>query len=202
MKVITRQRVGLFVSGWVLAVAAGCPDGGVTRRGPEFAGEGSATRRAPNATLADARTAAMQVLRQRFRIDTERSTGQLLVTGPLDITGAHGTGRFRDLIGSPNRHRETAIVRIGQEADGVVVRCQVGIERLDTVERAAFAPERGDDRPTATPGERAGPTSPRAREEWVFVGRDRTAETEILDAILQRITGTPAGEEGNLTKSS
>lgn len=195
MKTITMQRVGLLLSGWVLAVAAGCPDGGVVRRGPEIAGEGVATRRVPDATLAEARTTAMQVLQQhRFRIDTERSTGLLLVTEPLDITGTHGPERFRDLIGSPNRHRETAIVRISQENGGVVVRCQVGIERLDTVERAAFAPERGDDRPTATPGERAGPTSPRAREEWVFVARDRTAETEVLDAILQRISGETSEE--------
>ncbi len=193
MRAITMRRVGLFVGGWVLVMATGCPDREMARRGPEFAGEGFATRRLPDATLTETRAATMQVLRQRFRIDTERSTGSMLVTEPQEITGAHGQARLRDWVRSPNRHRETAIVRLSEEPGGIVVRCQVGIERFDTVERAAFAPERGDDRPTATPSERAGAASPRAREEWVFVARDRTTETDILDEIHLRITGTPPG---------
>ena len=71
-----------------------------------------------------------------------------------------------------------------------MLQCQVSVERLDTVEQAAFALSRGDDRPNDTPIERLGADTPQTREEWVYVNRDRQAELELLDAIAGHFTET------------
>jgi len=187
------KRVRWLLAACAALAAAGCTDEGLSRGTREYAGRGFASRRIPGVDIADVRAAASDALRQEFRLDTERSTGSVLVSRPREVTGRHGPGRVRDLLGAPNRYRQTAVVRLNERDGAVVVRCQVSIERLDTAERSAFAVERGDDRPTETPIDRLGATSPDTREEWVFVGRDRQVENELLEKIVRHFAATQPG---------
>jgi len=172
--------------------AAGCTATGESShlRAGTRAGD-SASRHILNTTVDTVRPEAARAFRQDFRLDPDLSTGDVLISRPMELTDRPSPERVRDVLGSPNRRRQIATLWLSQDGPHVLVRCQVRIERLDTVERAAFARERGDDRPTETPIDQLGTTSPNAREEWVPVGRDRKTEARILDAIVQSIT-TPS----------
>lgn len=148
----------------------------------------SASRHILNTTVEAVRATAVRVFRQDFRIDPDISTGNVLISRPVELTDQPRPERVRDMLGSPNRRRQIATLSLSQDGPHVLVQCQVRIQRLDTVERAAFARERGDDRPTVTPIDRLGATSPNTREEWVSIGRDRKIEARILDAIVQQVT--------------
>ncbi|MHC4442294.1 MAG: hypothetical protein ACYTA5_06825 [Planctomycetota bacterium] len=65
--------------------------------------------------------------------------------------------------------------------------CWVGNQRLETAERASFAEQRGDDRPSDTPIDRLGSTSTYRQEDWIDVSRDRKTELMILDAIRKQL---------------
>ncbi|HSW45422.1 MAG TPA: hypothetical protein VLM89_07620 [Phycisphaerae bacterium] len=181
-----------------LSLAGGC--GSPTRSsslqaGPARATGDYASRRLPDVTLDAIRPVAAQVFRSAYRLDTDRSGGTMLVSRPTEVTDRPQTERVRDVLGRPNRHRRIAILRFNQDGSSVMLQCQVRLERLDTAERAAFARERGDDRPSDTPIERMGADAPRAREEWVYVNRDRRAETDILDSIVQHFAASqPVGQ--------
>ncbi len=176
----------------------GCPEpeGGVSLFSESGRGRGEFTSRLiPDAALEAVRPVAARVFRSGYRLDSDRSTGTTLVSRPVEATGEQHGERIRDVLGRPNRHRRLATLRFSQDGSAVMLQCQVRIERLDTTEQAAFARNRGDDRPNDTPIERLGSDAPRAREEWVYVGRDRQAEADILDAITKQFAPTqPAGE--------
>jgi hypothetical protein len=138
---------------------------------------------------------AAEVFRSSFRMDTDRSTGDMLVSRPTEAADKVRTERVRDVLGRPTRHRRIALVRLSQDSSSVLMQCQVRLERLDTAEQAAFARERGDDRPSDTPIDRLGADAPKARQEWVYVQRDRQAEAQILEAVVRRLAATqPAGK--------
>lgn len=185
------SRCGFLVAVVVLWSAGGCgestrsPAGRLTRASGQFA-----SRRIPDMTADRVRPQAARVFQQHFRIDPALSTGDMLVSRPMETTERVGTGRVRDVLGSPNRHRLMATLWISQAGSDVVLQCQVRVERLDTAERAAFAREMGDDRPTDTPIDRHGASSASVREEWVPAGRERQTEAEILDQLMDRLVGT------------
>jgi hypothetical protein len=154
-----------------------------------------ASRSIPSAQVATVRPVAADVFRSGYRLDPTRSTGDTLISRPAEVTGKQKVERVRDVLGRPNRHRSTAILRMTQNGPAVLVQCQVRLERLDTVEQAAFARSTGDDRPNETPIERLGADTGRPREVWVYVNRDRQAEAAILDAIAHHFVSTqPAGQ--------
>ncbi len=163
--------------------------------GPARGRGDSASRLVPNATLDTIRPVASRVFRSAYRLDPDRSTGTMLVSRPVEAAGEQHGERIRDVLGRPNRHRRLATLGMSQDGTAVMLQCQVRIERLDTTEQAAFARNRGDDRPNDTPIERLGVDAPSAREEWVYVSRDRQAEADILDAIASHFAPTrPAGD--------
>jgi len=195
MQTLSRYRCWWILAGMSIVLqAAGCTaqresSGLLTAR---RAGDAS-SRHILNTTVDAVRPEAVRVFRQDYRLDPDASTGNVLISRPIERTDHPGPERLRDVLGSPNRHRQIATLWLNQDGPHVLVQCRVSIQRLDTVERAAFARERGDDRPTDTPIDRFGAASPNAREEWVPVGRERKAETHILDAIIQRVvTSQPA----------
>lgn len=175
-----------------LGAAWGCESNNEWRDGPAPRREtDSAGRLLPGTTLEQLRSVAYNVFTARYRLDREASTAADLVSHPLEV-GASGSDptRVRDLVRpAPNRRRQFARLWFTQQGPDVLVRCRIVTQRLDTAERQAFAHYRGDDRPDETPIDREGPISVSGQEEWINVGRDRQAETEILDAIEQTLYG-------------
>lgn len=192
---VTSQRpfmrwIGMLLFSGVAMTAIGCADDDAsTRLGPSRRG-GYSSRRFAGVSLTDARPEVARAFRQYFRLDTERSTGQVLVGRPSEQVRDGEPQRVREVFGGRNRHRRVATVRMSPEAGAVLIMCQVQVERLDTSERAAFARQRGDDRPADTPIERTGNTSADRREEWVPAGRDRQTEQLILASIEERLSAT------------
>jgi hypothetical protein len=192
MYTVRHVAIGL-ATGLSVLLAAGCDSPSRSSSMQAGPGRGSgdwASRWIPNVTLAAVRPIAAEVFRSEYRLDLDRSSSDLLVSRPTEaVDGARGE-RVRDVLGRPNRYRQVATLKITKEGTSVMAQCQVRTERLDTAEQAAFARERGDDRPSDTPIDRVGADAPKAREEWVYVRRDRSAETRILDAISRRFAAT------------
>ncbi len=148
------------------------------------------SRRIRGVTLPTVRDVAERTFRQYFHVDAEASSQDLWVSEPQEVSREE-PGRLRAVIrGSDNRHRRLAGLRLVEENGVVLVQCLIRVQRLDTTERAAFARDRGDDRPTDTPIDRPGAGSTRGREEWVDVRRDRQMEREVLDAIERELSLT------------
>jgi hypothetical protein len=137
------------------------------------------------------RSVALQVFKEHFRIDSENSTAWALRSQPRD-TATHAdneTPRMREMLsGRSGRRRHLGVVELIQRGPDVQVRCQVRVERMESVERTAFAPQRGgDDRPSeVSANERASMMDTRTRDKWVSVGRDRQLERDMLNAIAER----------------
>ena len=192
MSALLKFRTRSLILGLLLA-AAGCQEGtesSLQTAGPQAGGFASV--RLPDVGLGAVRTAGGAAFREHFRVDPAASSDSVLVAKPSDVEGRaeEESARVRDVLAvSRNRRRQLAELHMTQEGRDVQVRCRVIIQRLDTAERAAFAAERGDDRPGHTPIDRSGPDSPMQREEWVNVGRDRQLERTILMDIQQRLTG-------------
>jgi hypothetical protein len=167
------------------------------RSANDFAG-----RRLENVDLAVVQPVAERVFRSYFRLDPNASSATDLVAVPADVATrepaaagaevaaeAPGGPRPKDTIGdylgiAPRRYRRVAELRLTPSEDGVLTQVSVRFQRLTTTERTAFARERGDDRPTETPIDHMGPTSPTPREEWQDDGRrDRYMEQKILNDI-------------------
>lgn len=186
----------MFATSALLAVlTTGCQDI-QSGRGPMSSRTASNASglRLPGMSIAQVAPEAERAFRQHFQIDHELSDDEQLISRPreLDETEAQ---RVSDVLTGPRRrHRLVAELRVLQLEADVMVRCLVERQRLDTAERAAFAGERGDDRPDRTPIDRRGATSVETREEWVPVGRDRELEQEILAAIRRALTETRTAE--------
>jgi hypothetical protein len=156
--------------------------------------------RLPGVSVATARPVAMQVLTERYRLDTTVSTGTVLVSRPLDTAergDAERAGVRERLSGASGRRRQIAQIHLVDRGPDVLVRCHVQVQRLDVAERGAFVPQRApDDRPGNLPAEQHSATRTLAEEDWVNVGRDRQLERAMLNQIADRLapvtTGTPA----------
>ncbi len=196
------QATGLFLHRPTVLLAllamGGCnggPSASRTAARPSRSPGDAASRWLPNVPLDAVRPVAADVFRSGYRLDRDRSTGEMLVSQSAEVSGQQRVERVRDVFGRPSRHRRIATLRLSQDGPAVLLQCQVRVERLDTLEQAAFATEQGDDRPNRTPIERLGADTPRPRQEWVYVNRDRQAESDILDAIARRFTATQPGEQ-------
>jgi len=156
------------------------------------------TERLPGVSIATARPAALAAMKEHFRIDTESSTATVLRSRPIESTtrADDEAPRVREVLSGSehrNRRREIAEVQLVERGPGVLVRCQVRVQRLDVAERSAFVPQRSaDDRPANLPTERRPATTSLMPEDWVYVGRNRQLERTILDSIAERLAGTIA----------
>jgi len=214
----TALKGTLAVTGWaLLLILTGCD---ADTASPERAGGATprargtadfASRRIEGAGLAEVQTIADRVFRSYFRVDRGASTANDLLAYPTDVNTREATTRGeepvaeeptrapRDTVGdmigvAPRRYRRIAELRLAAAENGVVAQVRVMFQRLTSAERAAFARERGDDRPTDTAIDRLGPTSPAPREEWRDDRRDKRLEQEILNALQSGLTATrPAG---------
>lgn len=147
--------------------------------------------------MAGVRQAAEKAFRTSYRVDREASAPGLWASLPEEVT-RHDPERLSDVIRvTRRRHRRIAYLQVLAEGEQTLARCRVVLQRLETVERSAFARTRGyegDDRPGDTPIDRAGSVSTSTREEWVNVGRDREAEQMLLRSIEQEFHPTSAIE--------
>ncbi len=182
----------LLAAMMAILTGVGCASSpSASRTSDPFGRAGFSTRRLADLDLSTARPTARKAFQSHFRIDPGASADDLWASRPTEIAGAGQPERIPDLLGgSARRHRQIAYLQISTEGSGVLVRCRVMNQRLDTAVRAAFARTRGhqgDDRPTETPIDRVGAGSTRTREEWVTVGRDREKEWLILDAMTRAL---------------
>lgn len=178
------RRTGLLLTILAALGAPGCTvsegDGGAPVRAPAS----FASRHFPGVTLDEIETIAGRVFRGHYRVDSEASTPRRLVSRPTEIEGRGEPRSIGDRVGlTPVRQREIAELRVEPQGGGVLVQIQVVNQRLETAERAAFTPGRGDDRPNTTAIDRAGPASVDRREEWRTAGRNRRTEQMILNEI-------------------
>ena len=200
MKVIRPYLAG-GMSLCCMVLAAGCDNLALerTRPGGERPADASSTL-VPGVRVAEARAVVAQVLREHFRIDAESSTGVMLRSQPSETT-AHAdneTPRVNEVLsGRSGRRRKVAEVALVERGPDVLVRCRVQVQRLETPERAAFAPQKGgDDRPAEmTTTERGAFQDARAGDEWADVGRDRQLEQTMLDQIAERLAGRTAASQ-------
>ncbi|MCL2330553.1 MAG: hypothetical protein FWC56_04540, partial [Phycisphaerae bacterium] len=145
----------------------------------------------PGVSLSQARTIAVQVLREHFRLDAENSTELVLRSHPTD-TDVRADGESKPmnevLSGRTGRRRQWAEIVLVERGPDVLVRCQVGVQRQETAERSAFAPMRGgDDRPAEIgSSDRSTAIETRGREVWKNVGRDRQLEHAMLEKMADR----------------
>lgn len=158
------------------------------RRSAERATAGQASMRLSGVRPDDVAPVAERVFRQYFSIDREKSAPGSYVSRPLeDRDLARATGIRGSVSGAHVRQRRTARLDLLREGANTLVRCNVRIERMEAVERVAFARQQGDDRPTDTPIDRAGSGGVGSRQEWVAAGRDRDIEQQILRGIEQEL---------------
>lgn len=144
----------------------------------------AATARLTGLAMRDVEDAARQVFRQHFSIDAGASREDLLVSRPRALgDDAEDTAVNVVLSGGSRDRRLLAKLQLLQQGTDTIVACQVEMQRMDIAERAAFARQRGDDRPTDTPIERMGADSPRGSEHWSPAGRHRKLERRILGEI-------------------
>lgn len=142
---------------------------------------GASSQRFTGIDASKAAAAADRAFRQYFDVDRDASGPRLWVSRPAEMTKEEKAEN--SLSRRSQRHRRIAELQLLTQGGDVVVRCQVRIERFSSTERAAFAAQRGDDRPTDTPINQAHGGSAGSREEWVRAGRDRRTEQLVLSSI-------------------
>jgi hypothetical protein len=204
MQVVSRTGWVVWFAG--MAVMAGCdsPEAGPARSSQQSAADFTMSR-IPNVDAAAVRPAALQVFKQYFRLDADASSGMVLRSRATETEsrGDREQAGVREILsGRGDRHRQLAELHIIGGGAGVTLRCQVRVQRLETVERSAFAPIRGgDDRPAESkPLGRSEASETRASTDWVNVGRDRQMERQILDEIGEAMGGAPASQPAVTTR--
>lgn len=92
--------------------------------------------------------------------------------------------------------RETALMHVVQEEQrGVVVYCQIKIERQSTESQRMRAAEMtGTDVPGSTPIDREGATTEEQNTVWTDQGRNRELEQRILDRMQRFVKELSVGE--------
>ena len=90
-------------------------------------------------------------------------------------------------VGSQSRLRRLVHVRVTQSMDLVKVYCQVAIQEQRTEAHRMFRRNHMiSDTPDDTPIDQEAATTDEQNMVWQTIGRDRTAERRILEAILEK----------------
>ena len=190
-----RFRNGLaalaILGGLALTGMAGCSQSGDGVFSPRPRVEGWSQRQVPGVTLDEAVTASAAAVRQWFpRTDVRVSNYGLIRTGAVEYSQKGGTERIRDSIGYRNRLRRSATIEVRPGENGCVVKCVVERQRLDTADRRVFQQnDSRNDVPNETPVTR-GDAGLRVDQQdaWTDMPRDRALESDILSAIVARMT--------------
>lgn len=189
----------------LLVISAGCD--ALVRQPSTTAQELTdfSSTRLPGVSVAAVRPVAADVFTGRYRLDTAQSTGNVLISRPLEVSergDAEQAGVRERLSGASGRRRQIAQIHLIERGNDVVVRCHVQVQRLDVAERSAFvSPRVADDRPGNLPAQRASGTRTLTEQDWVDVGRDRHTERSMLNEIRQRLEGSRVeGSENHLVQ--
>ncbi len=163
-------------------LAAGCADQ-VSRD------QSYANQRIAGASRDQAMEVAQLVFRQYFSIDRVDTDEGCIYSRPSEVRESAPPERVRDVLTrTPNRRRQVAELRVATRGGEVIASCRVRVQRLDTSERRAFAPQTGDDRPANNaPFSAEAGTSARQSEDWVDVGRNRQLEQQVLASLRDRL---------------
>ena len=121
-----------------------------------------------------------------FRLDRVDLELGLITTRPSELRSGTLVPRDRSRLSSPGRLRRIAELRVVAEAEGINVYCSVAIQRLETEAHRMFRHESAaSDVPNETAIDRGAATTIEQNSVWQTIGRDESAERNILDAIAR-----------------
>lgn len=186
----TDRPQDLMLPGFVMILIglSGCSDL-ITTPAPRTREEGASSLRLANVAPDVAFDEGILTLRQRFRtVEALRANGRI-ESGMVEYDQKGGTGRIRDdTLKFKNRMRRKATMWINDSETGVVVRCQVRVQRLDTSDHQFFRPHNEfEDIPNETPIDRDAGISTDQKEEWTEMPRDVGLERELLRILSTRV---------------
>jgi hypothetical protein len=152
--------------------------------------EGWAQLRLPGTSKQAAFDAGVYAMRQWFNLRSVSAERGLIEAIPAEYEQKGGTGRIRDAaIGYTNRMRRTGAMMVEDRGTGCVVKCRIGVQRLDTADHRVFRQnEQFGDLPTETPIDREAGVSPQQNRVWTDMPRDKSREREILAVVRNRVT--------------
>lgn len=149
-----------------------------------------------NATLASVFDAGAEAMRENFTVVRVSQGRGTVEAGPESFTQRGGTARVTDSALKPTyQMRRIGTLWISDDGDGVVVNCQIRMQRLDTTDyRSQQTHMQFNDLPTDTPIDNEAGLTADQREAWTEQPRDQTMERQILGAISRRLHGeSPIG---------
>ncbi len=177
------RRAGMVAVGLFVLLASGCAE-------PAATSLNFAVREVPGVSTGAAWSAAIDAVREHFRIARmDRSAGRI-VTEPVETQEAGQSGRAGDLLGAERRMRRVADVRVQESDGGVQVYCKVLVQQFESGERRLFARDKyASDIPSETPADQESATTAEQNAAWRDRGRDKVLERQILESILERVGG-------------
>ena len=179
------HRTGVSVAGICLLFAGGCASTGLS---PLSYGARRVEGGNELALFDAARTVLVDL---GYQIDRENTVAGMITTQPTLEPRRSSNARGR--ISSAGQWRRVVEVRVDDRGDAVQVFCKVAIQQQVTAAHRMFAYDRsGTDVPGATPIERDAATTAEQNTVWQTIRRNKTAERDILEAILQQAEG-PSG---------
>ena len=172
-----KPLIRLVCAGLLGAIAAGCEAPAPTARSFNYL-------RLPSVSRADAFTAAVEALSERFRIARLDREAGVITSVPEERTEVVSRGRVGDLVGVLRRVRKVATIQVTGSDASAEVWCKVVVEVCETQEQRLFAQEHAlDDLPTATAADRGGATTPEQNAFWRVIRRDKGTERALRRAI-------------------
>jgi hypothetical protein len=202
MRKFTQDRrfvlaAGLAFVSFVVVGLTGCSDAKTTPNISRASTADWSQVRLPNTSPGEAYDAGVYAMRQWFRLaETDPEQG-LVHSVPSEYEQKGGTGRIRDAaIGYKNRMRRTGTLVVQTMEGGCIVKCKVGVQRLDTADHRVFRSNKQfEDVPNETPIQQEASVSPSQDQVWTDMPRDRGLEQEILGVVQNRLGGgKPTGE--------
>ncbi|MFH1417507.1 MAG: hypothetical protein ABII12_04375 [Planctomycetota bacterium] len=190
-----RMRPALMGLMILALTAGGCSDLDAPDTAKGRSG-GWAQIRLPNTARPAAYDAGIYAMRQWFRLEETDPERGLIQGAPAEYEQKGGTGRIRDAaIGYKNRMRRTAVMFVKPDAEGCVVSCRVGVQRLDTSDHRVFRDnQRFNDLPNETPIDHDAGIRPSQDQVWTEMPRDREMERQILAIVREQAGEGDAGE--------
>jgi len=173
-----------------LVPLAGCSSS--TGRIEEQRGTGGATPQTfRNTSLAGVFDAGEEALREHFGAVRVSHGRGAIEAGPESFTQRGGTARVTDPALRPTyQMRRFGTLWIAEDENGVIVNCQVRVQRLDTTDYRSLKTHREfNDLPTETPIDNDAGLTADQRQAWTELARDQTMERQILGAIYRRLHG-------------
>ncbi|MCG8404064.1 MAG: hypothetical protein MI923_02580 [Phycisphaerales bacterium] len=186
---LTIISIALFLTGM-----PGCSEL-LTAPAPRTRAEGATPLRLANVAPDVAFDEGINTLKQYFRTVEASPANGRIESRMVEYDQKGGTGRIRDeTLKYKNRMRRKATLWIDDSETGVVARCQVRVQRLDTSDHRFFRPHNEfDDIPNATPIDRDAGISTDQKEEWTEMPRDVALERELLRILSSRLSTTAKG---------